>query len=163
MSSNDKDDFIRQETDWIGVALKEKAPFLGICIGAQMMTQHLGGWMRCLSKEKKIGYLPLGTTEQAGALGPFPDYVYQCHGEGCELPRGTRLLATSNGAFPSLAFAYGSTAIGLQFLPHITYQQIAGQGDPREVIEGHVMHARSVQAWLDRFLDRWVKAELALG
>src|SRR6476659_4635580 len=35
MSANDKDEFIRTETEWIGVTLKEKAPFLGICLGAQ--------------------------------------------------------------------------------------------------------------------------------
>src|SRR5687767_120302 len=38
MSANDPDDFIRTETDWIGVTLKEGAPFLGICLGAQMLV-----------------------------------------------------------------------------------------------------------------------------
>src|SRR6202008_1768056 len=32
MSANDKDEFVRAEIDFIGVALKEKAPFLGICL-----------------------------------------------------------------------------------------------------------------------------------
>src|SRR6185503_2998420 len=43
MSANDKDAFIRLETEWIGVALEEKKPFLGICLGAQMLTNLLGG------------------------------------------------------------------------------------------------------------------------
>src|SRR6187431_1712450 len=43
MSANDTDDFVHQETDWIGVPLKEGKPFLGICLGAQMMARHLGG------------------------------------------------------------------------------------------------------------------------
>ena len=34
MSANDNDDFIRHETDWIGVPLKEDKPFLGICLAA---------------------------------------------------------------------------------------------------------------------------------
>ncbi len=43
MSANDPDDFIKAEIDWIGTCLKEDAPFLGICLGAQMLTRHLGG------------------------------------------------------------------------------------------------------------------------
>src|SRR5512137_307589 len=43
MSANDSDDYIRQEIDWIGVALKEKKPYLGVCLGGQMLAKHLGG------------------------------------------------------------------------------------------------------------------------
>ena len=41
-SANDNDDFVRREIDWIGVPLRDKKPFLGICLGAQMMARHLG-------------------------------------------------------------------------------------------------------------------------
>ena len=41
-SANDKDDFIRREIDWLKVPLKEKKPYLGICLGAQMLAQQLG-------------------------------------------------------------------------------------------------------------------------
>src|ERR1700730_3779083 len=43
MSANDKDEFIGIETQWIGVALREKKPLLGICLGAQMLANYLGG------------------------------------------------------------------------------------------------------------------------
>ena len=43
MSANDPDDFLRRETVWISVPLREKAPFLGVCLGAQMLVNHLGG------------------------------------------------------------------------------------------------------------------------
>src|SRR5260370_21430666 len=42
MSVNDPDDFIRREIDWIAVPLREQRPFLGICLGAQMLALHLG-------------------------------------------------------------------------------------------------------------------------
>src|SRR3979490_614490 len=42
MSANDTDDFVRREIDWLAVPLREKKPFLGICLGAQMLAQHLG-------------------------------------------------------------------------------------------------------------------------
>ena len=33
MSANDDTDFIRRETEWIAVPLKDNKPFLGICLG----------------------------------------------------------------------------------------------------------------------------------
>ena len=43
MSANDADDWIAREIDWIGVPLKEERPLLGVCLGAQMLSKHLGG------------------------------------------------------------------------------------------------------------------------
>ena len=42
MSANDPDDYVRHEIDWIAVPLKENRPFLGICLGAQMLAVQLG-------------------------------------------------------------------------------------------------------------------------
>src|SRR5215467_7724729 len=42
MSVNDPDDYIRTEIEWIKVPLMENKPFLGICLGAQMLARHLG-------------------------------------------------------------------------------------------------------------------------
>src|SRR5262245_18880971 len=67
MSANDKDEFIRTEIDWIGVALKEKAPFLGICLGAQMLAIHLGAKVGFDPDDRaEIGYYPLAATDAGG-------------------------------------------------------------------------------------------------
>ena len=42
MSANDSDDYVTREIDWIEVPLREQRPFLGICLGAQMLAKHLG-------------------------------------------------------------------------------------------------------------------------
>jgi hypothetical protein len=42
MSANDSDDYVRREIDWIEVPLREQRPFLGICLGAQMLAKQLG-------------------------------------------------------------------------------------------------------------------------
>ncbi|MFN5718868.1 MAG: glutamine amidotransferase-related protein, partial [Bradyrhizobium sp.] len=42
MSANDPDDYVRREIDWISVPLREQRPFLGICLGAQMLARQLG-------------------------------------------------------------------------------------------------------------------------
>ena len=84
---------------------------------------------------------------------------------------GARLLATSTGAFPNQAFAYGPAAFGVQFHPEITYAQVhrwtghnntrlqmKGARERQQHIDGHVVHGPKVRAWLGGFLDRWVKA-----
>ncbi|HEX5958613.1 MAG TPA: glutamine amidotransferase [Hyphomicrobiaceae bacterium] len=181
MSANDKDEFIRREIEWISVALKEQAPLLGICLGAQMLAMHLGAKVGFDPQERaEIGYYPLRPTPAGLALdqrlGPMPDHVYQWHREGCELPSGARHLATSDGPFPNQAFAYGPAAVGVQFHPEITCAQvhrwtghhltrldIKGARQRHEHIAGHIAHAPKVQAWLGRFLERWVLAELPIG
>src|SRR5262245_39276806 len=42
MSANDPDDYVRREIDWIEIPLREQRPFLGICLGAQMLAVQLG-------------------------------------------------------------------------------------------------------------------------
>ncbi|MBO0763234.1 MAG: glutamine amidotransferase [Hyphomicrobiaceae bacterium] len=180
MSANDTDEFIGREIEWIGVALKEKAPFLGICLGAQMLAKHLGAKVAFDPEERaEMGYYPLRATLKGEAfdraVGPFPDHVYQWHREGCDLPRGAVHLATSDGAFPNQAFAYGPAAVGVQFHPEITCAQvhrwtgrhqtrleIRGARERHEHIAGHIAYAPKVQAWLARFLERWTRAELPL-
>jgi GMP synthase (glutamine-hydrolysing) len=177
MSANDADEFIRREIAWIGVALKEKAPLLGICLGAQMLAVHLGAKVDFDPEERsEMGYYPIATTPEGRSIGPFPDHVYQWHREGCELPGGACRLATSNGPFPNQAFAYRPAAVGVQFHPEITFAQvhrwtgrhlgrpqIKGAREREEHISGHIAHAPKVQAWLDGFLARWVCAELQLA
>jgi GMP synthase (glutamine-hydrolysing) len=177
MSANDKDEFILREIEWIGVALKEKAPFLGICLGAQMLALHLGGKVGFDPQERgEMGYYPLQTTPHGQRLGGFPDHVYQWHREGCDLPSGALHLATSDGAFPNQAFACGPAAVGLQFHPEITFAQvhrwtragntrleIKGARQREEHIAGHIAHGPRVQAWLGAFLERWTRAELPLA
>jgi len=175
MSANDKDEFIRRETEWIGVALKEAKPFLGICLGAQMLANHLGAKVGFHAEEwAEIGYYPILSTAAGLEFGRFPEHVYQWHREGFELARGARLLATSTGAYPNQAFGYGC-ALAVQFHPEITYAQVhrwTGHSNTRlamkgararhEHIEGHIHHAPKVHAWLDGFLGRWVAAELTV-
>src|ERR1700692_4553765 len=79
MSANDQDDFIRREIDWIGVPLKESKPFLGICLGAQMLAHHLGGTVfKHPRGQAEIGYYPIRPTAAGLAVvETWPECVYQ--------------------------------------------------------------------------------------
>ena len=174
-SANDTDDYIKREVAWVGVALKENKPFLGICLGAQMLARHLGAKVdHCQNAFVEIGYHPVHCTDPSKTLGHLPKHVYQWHREGFEVPSGGRLLARSDGAFPNQAMICGPAAVGIQFHPEITYTQVnrwSGSNPTRllmrgarprpDHLAGHLTHGPRVQQWLDQFLSRWVRVQLA--
>lgn len=167
MSANDPDDWVRREIDWISVPLNENKPFLGVCLGAQMMARHLGATVyRHAASEVEIGYCGLKATCPTAV--DWPERIYQWHGEGFELPAGARRLATSDGPFPNQAMAYGR-AIGVQFHPEITWSMVnrwtttaarrlvEPGAQPRErQLADHLMHAPAVHRWLNPFLAHWL-------
>ena len=62
-SANDNLDYIKLEIDWITVALESKKPFLGICLGAQMLAKNLGGTVqRAKDQQFEIGFYDLQPT-----------------------------------------------------------------------------------------------------
>ena len=108
MGANDEHEWIRREIEWLAVPLAEDKPFLGICLGAQMLTRALGA--RVFSYEDKrseIGYFPIVPNAAADALcaAPFPRSVYQWHSDGFDLPAGAELLATGARISPTRPIA----------------------------------------------------------
>ena len=104
-------DFIKREIDWIGVPLKENKPFLGICLGGQMLARHLGGRVDFHGEgHVEVGYYPIRPTLEGRAICEvWPDHVYQWHREGFDLPPGATLLAEGD-TFPVQAFRQGEHA-----------------------------------------------------
>ena len=120
MSANDPDDYIRIETEWVGVPLAEAVPFLGLCLGAQMLARHLGAAVRPDPEGRvEVGFYPLRPTAAGRALLPWPDKVHHFHREGFDLPSGATLLAEGD-VFPNQAFSFGATAFALQFHIELT-------------------------------------------
>jgi len=169
MSANDSDAWIRREIDWIGVPLKEDKPFLGVCLGAQMMALHLGGTVGPHPSEwVEIGYYPIEPTAEGDHHGPWPLQVYHWHREGFSLPAGTMRLATGE-TFENQAFKFGKKAFGLQFHPEVTrltMHRWAVLGAHRFALKGaqhgsrhladQLVHDHHVRDWLGRFLESWL-------
>ena len=84
MSANDPDDYVRREIDWIEIPLREQRPFLGICLGAQMLAKQLGAPVAPHPEgQTQIGYYPIRPTAAGHAVCPnWPDQVYHWHREG---------------------------------------------------------------------------------
>ncbi len=175
MSANDPDCYIKKEIDWIGVPLTEKKPFLGICLGAQLLAKHLGGEVRehrlgCF----EAGYAPIQPREEAHALGPWPSHVYHWHREEFTLSRDAVHLAEGE-VFQNQAFRYGPSAFGVQFHPEITlaiiHRWIVRGGarlslpcaqPPADHIKDHIVHGAKLRAWTFRFLEKWLHGGLEL-
>jgi GMP synthase (glutamine-hydrolysing) len=170
MSANDSDDYVTREIDWIEVPLREQRPFLGICLGAQMLAKHLGAKVAPHAQGlTQIGYYPIRPTDVGRSLIPdWPSRVYHWHREGFELPAGTELLAQGDD-FPNQAFRAGH-AFGFQFHPDVTTAMMhcwTTRGDldqpgaqPRHRhFEGRAMHDAAERAWLATFIDGWLKRE----
>ena len=169
MSANDPDEFVRREIDWISVPLREQRPFLGICLGAQMLAMQLGARVAPHPEGRaEVGYYPIRPTQAGLALCPhWPDHVYHWHREGFELPHGAELLA-EGGDFPVQAFQSGH-AFGLQFHPDVTYAMMhrwTTRGYDRLDAPGararhhhfadRAVHDVTERAWLKAFLDDWL-------
>lgn len=167
MSANDPDDYIKTEINWLDVPLKEDKPFLGICLGAQMLVRHLGGKVEADREERtEIGWYPIRPTEHGRLLMHWPKMVYHFHREGFTLPRGAKLLATGD-VYPNQAFRYGENAWAVQFHAELTRAMMhrwvvhgahrfvlpnAQQG--REHLEGRMIFDAPLKTWLSDFLDR---------
>ncbi|MGD1904409.1 MAG: glutamine amidotransferase [Leptolyngbyaceae cyanobacterium] len=176
MSANDDSTlpFIHQELQWIPTALAANKPYLGICLGAQLLARVLGAAVAPHPEGfKEIGYYPITPTRQGCDRFPQPMSVYQWHGEGFELPKGAVALATGNN-FEHQAYCYGDAAYGLQFHPEITTplidewttrgaDQLTGLGvySRDQQFKQHQQLGAEVNGWLDRFLDQWLTASWA--
>ena len=171
MSANDDNTlpYIRAELDWIEMAIASDKPYLGICLGAQMLARVLGAKVAPHPEAlREIGYTPIQPTIAAQNSFERPMQVYQWHKEGFELPSDAVLLAAGE-VFPHQAFRYGDRAYGLQFHPEITETLIelwisrAGEqlsfpgAQPREEqLQKHAHFGTTVEDWLQNFLSRWL-------
>lgn len=168
-SANDNEDFVHREIDWIGVPLRDRKPYLGICLGAQMMARHLGARVYPHPQgHAEVGYYPIRPTDAGREIcDEWPDHVYQWHREGFDLPSGGELLAEGD-AFSVQAFRLGS-GYALQFHPEVTHammyrwlvrgahrMELPGAKQRHEHIADRAVHDHASRNWLTVFIDHWM-------
>jgi GMP synthase (glutamine-hydrolysing) len=172
MSANDdQHQFIRDELTWIEQFVQTEKPFLGICLGAQLLARVLGARVAPHADEmREIGYYPIQPTPLDRPFLPKPMMVYHWHQEGFELPQGAELLAAGE-TFKHQAFRYRSQIYGFQFHPEITQLMInhwTTEGADQLVLPGaqgrfhhlgqHRLYGPEVEMWLRQFLPQWLGA-----
>lgn len=169
MSANDEEPYLHSELAWIRTVLDANLPYLGICLGAQLLAKVLGASVEAHPQGlEEIGYYPIYAAKAGVPLFPQTLNIYQWHKEGFGLPEGAVLLARGND-FPHQAFRWGDRAYGLQFHPEMTAEMVdfwTEQGAhlldvPNaktrcEQIAAHAENSEAVSAWLETFLNKWL-------
>ena len=175
MSANDNDEFMKKEIDWIGQVLQSEVPFLGICLGAQILVKYLGCKVEKNPKKfSEIGFYKIQPTENGIKMFQSQDVFYQFHTEGFELPSGCELLAKGD-IFTNQAFKY-KNCYGLQFHPevniylHLKWLFLVLIKKPHILFKKgaqnifyqlwlRIKYNNSISRWLDDFLDNYLLKE----
>jgi GMP synthase-like glutamine amidotransferase len=119
--------FLKDEDVFLKEILKAKVPFLGICLGSQLLAKAAGGRV-IRSPQQEIGWFDITLRAHGirdplfAGLSPVME-VYQWHGDMCVVPPGSVHLAFSDRC-PVQAFRVGTNAYGLQFHAEITDKSI---------------------------------------
>lgn len=172
--------WLEKEFAFIESALEESLPILGICLGAQILAQLLGGSVNKQS-QKEIGWYPISLTEKAKKhplFSKWPEEFVTFHWhQDTFIPPKEALKIGSSAACDHQGFAYekkgakGKTIpiVGLQFHLEMT-QEISKRlveschedlaepgpyiGSKTQILSGFAPYAQS-QAHLFSFLDQW--------
>ena len=115
--------WLTAEKELVRETVEAGRPFLGVCLGVQLLASALGAPVRTMDAPE-LGLLPVELTPEgrahplfAGVEDSFPSL--QWHGDTFELPQGAIRLASSPVA-ANQAFQAGERGFGIQFHVEIT-------------------------------------------
>ncbi|MFN3826341.1 MAG: glutamine amidotransferase-related protein [Micavibrio sp.] len=113
--------FLTQEINIIEKRVAAGLPYLGICLGAQLLAAALGAKVYVGTNGTELGWYDIELTRlgKESAIAPFETgltKVMQWHGDTFDLPKRADLLASSK-QYPHQIFSYQDCVLGFQ--PHI--------------------------------------------
>ena len=136
--------WLKKEKQFIEQAILQKKKVLGICLGAQLIADLLGGKVY-KNSQKEIGWFPIEVTEE-GKKSPLVSsgIVFHWHGDTFHLPQGAVHLARSK-ACEHQAFIYDGRVLGLQFHMESTPESVRllTEHCKNELIEGEFIQSET--------------------
>jgi GMP synthase (glutamine-hydrolysing) len=152
--------FLSEERSYVRKAIDTGIPYLGICLGAQMLARAMDRKVYPAGV-REIGFNVLHPTPEA-AEDPLVsvfrdgDMVFHWHEDTFELPEGAKLLATGDQVRLQ-AFRFGRLAWGMQF--HFEVDRAELLRWLRAAGEDVVEAWGSTTARLLEEADRWLAAQ----
>ena len=125
------------EKGFIQTAASQGKRMLGICLGAQLIADALGGKV-FQNPQIEIGWFPIRLSAAATKAALFADFPTELtplhwHGDTFSLPPGAETLASSEGC-QNQAFAVGGRIVGLQFHLEVGLRDVAAFTEADEVL-----------------------------
>ena len=118
--------WLMEEKWFIKRAIAENKYVLGLCLGAQILADVLGGLVHP-HVQYEIGWWPVHFSPQIeGSLlkgVPNTIHLFEFHGDTFTLPLGVKLLASSEGC-ENQAFIYNDRVLALQFHPEVSVENM---------------------------------------
>jgi GMP synthase-like glutamine amidotransferase len=119
---HDRHPWLVPEKEFIAEAIERGKIVLGVCLGAQLISDVLGGKVT-RNAEREIGWFPVWLTREnngSSLFRGFPERFtpFHWHGDRFSIPPGAVHLAGSE-ACDNQAFQFGDRVLGIQF--HLDY------------------------------------------
>ncbi len=110
--------WLSAEKAYVREAIDAGLPVLGVCLGAQILAEVLGGTVR-RAEQPEIGWFPVGLTphgcgEPLFAFWPAAFTAGHWHFDTFDLPDGVHPVLSSDRT-ENQAFVWGDRVVGLQF------------------------------------------------
>ena len=161
--------WVGREIAFVRDVLARGIPYLGICMGCQILAGACGGDVGGRADGLcEFGFFPVEPTAEGASLFRDSRCFYQAHYEGVmALPAGAVLLATGEN-FPVQAFRVGENAYGLQFHPDARFERLTPdaiasdsligvegrQGVDEQMFVWRIATKAAIQRWTEEFVDR---------
>jgi GMP synthase-like glutamine amidotransferase len=124
MSVYQEDEYpwLKKEKEFVKSVMDFGKAVYGICFGAQMLSEILGGKVS-RNQDREIGWHKVRSLDEPDTDFQFINVqkeltVFQWHGDTFTLPPGCRRLFESE-ACPEQGFIYGNNVLALQFHPEV--------------------------------------------